>query len=148
MRAVVPILILSLLSGCAVASAAKYRGVTEENVAKCNMRACFMGLRDTTVMSTVNNPDGSVVEIYKILKRQGSAGRAVVHGAADVFTLGLWEAVATPIEGAASIEHFNIFEATFKSDGSLVSARLLNAKPPKQTGKAPASAADASVKPL
>ena len=27
------------------------------------------------------------------------AGRAIVHGAADVLTLGLWEIVATPIEG-------------------------------------------------
>jgi hypothetical protein len=26
-------------------------------------------------------------------------GRAVLHGAADVFTLGLWEVVGTPIEG-------------------------------------------------
>lgn len=27
------------------------------------------------------------------------AGRAVLHGAADVFTMGLWEAVGTPTEG-------------------------------------------------
>jgi hypothetical protein len=29
-------------------------------------------------------------------------GRAVLHGAADVFTLGLWEVVGTPIEGYAN----------------------------------------------
>lgn len=29
------------------------------------------------------------------------AGRAILHGAADVATLGLWEAVGTPIEGYA-----------------------------------------------
>ncbi|MGO4685219.1 hypothetical protein [Hyphomicrobium sp. 2TAF46] len=27
------------------------------------------------------------------------AGRAILHGAADVFTMGLWEAVGTPTEG-------------------------------------------------
>lgn len=30
------------------------------------------------------------------------AGRAVFHGAADLVTLGLWEIVATPTEGAFS----------------------------------------------
>ena len=29
----------------------------------------------------------------------GKAGRALFHGAADVVTLGLWELVATPMEG-------------------------------------------------
>lgn len=28
------------------------------------------------------------------------AGRAILHGAADVFTVGLWEVVGTPVEGS------------------------------------------------
>lgn len=30
------------------------------------------------------------------------AGRAIFHGAADVFTLGLWEVVGTPVEAVAN----------------------------------------------
>jgi len=30
---------------------------------------------------------------------EGSAGRAIGHGAMDVLTLGIWELVGTPIEG-------------------------------------------------
>lgn len=35
---------------------------------------------------------------------QPSAGRAAGHAALDILTLGLWELVGTPIEGAASDE--------------------------------------------
>ena len=34
------------------------------------------------------------------LEKFTKAGRAVFHGAADVLTLGLWEVVGTPTEGA------------------------------------------------
>ena len=49
--------------------------------------------------------DGRKYEIYKFVDGYGAgakAGRAVFHGAADILTLGLWEIVATPTEGAFS----------------------------------------------
>lgn len=54
---------------------------------------------------TSENKAGARHDVIKF--KQGystgaKAGRAVLHGAADVVTLGLWEAVGTPVEG-----HFN-----------------------------------------
>jgi hypothetical protein len=140
MRIVTSLLMASLLSGCAVAAASKYRGVTEATINKCAMRACFIALRDTTIVSSVNNPDGTKTEIYKILRRQGSAGRAVVHGAADIFTLGLWEVVGTPIEGAVNQESFNIVEVVYNADETYKSSRILNAKAPAGAKKDQVSA--------
>ena len=48
---------------------------------------------------------GEKVEIYKFVQGYSGgakAGRALFHGVADVFTLGLWEIASTPIEGMAN----------------------------------------------
>lgn len=55
------------------------------------------------ITSEVHN--GVKQEVFKFVDGYSSgvkAGRAVFHGAADVVTLGLWEIVATPTEGAFS----------------------------------------------
>ena len=49
--------------------------------------------------------DGARHDIFKFTQgysTEAKVGRALVHGAADVATLGLWEVVGTPVEG-----HFN-----------------------------------------
>ena len=43
-----------------------------------------------------------IFEIYRFVDGYSAgakAGRAVFHGTADLFTLGLWEAIGTPTEG-------------------------------------------------
>ncbi len=55
------------------------------------------------VTSEVKN--GARHEVIKFTQGYSAgarAGRAILHGAADVATMGLWEAVGTPVEG-----HFN-----------------------------------------
>ena len=54
-------------------------------------------------LHTENRPEGKV-DFYKFVQGYHGgvkAGRAIFHGAADVFTLGLWEVLGTPIEGYA-----------------------------------------------
>jgi hypothetical protein len=49
--------------------------------------------------------DGKKVDIFTFVQgysKGAKTGRALAHGTADFFTLGLWELVGTPIEGAAS----------------------------------------------
>lgn len=67
------------------------------------------------------------VEIYMF--KQGydgfvKTGRAVFHGAADVFTLGLWEIVGTPGES-----HFDgtdmTIEVTYDENNKVESSRIL-----------------------
>jgi len=46
--------------------------------------------------------DGKRVDVFSFTQgysKGAKAGRALFHGAADVFTLGLWEVFATPTEG-------------------------------------------------
>lgn len=50
---------------------------------------------------TTEERDGKKYEIFKFTQGYScpvKAGRALFHGAADVFTLGLWELIGTPTE--------------------------------------------------
>jgi hypothetical protein len=54
---------------------------------------------------TTDVKDGKRKDVFYV--KQGystgaKAGRAIFHGVADVFTLGLWEVVGTPVEAVAS----------------------------------------------
>jgi outer membrane protein assembly factor BamE (lipoprotein component of BamABCDE complex) len=51
---------------------------------------------------TKNNVRHDIFKFTQGYSTGAKAGRALVHGAADVVTLGLWEVVGTPVEG-----HFN-----------------------------------------
>ena len=65
------------------------------------------GIHQSVVRTELGMPvwtgkeNGQDVEIYRFVQgySQGAkTGRAVFHGVADVFTLGLWEVVGTPVE--------------------------------------------------
>lgn len=58
---------------------------------------------------------GQKVDIYNFVQGFGvleRGARAVLHGAADVATLGLWEVIGTPIEGVANGTEVSV-EATY-----------------------------------
>jgi len=53
---------------------------------------------------TKENADGTITDTFSFIQGYSSgnkAGRALFHGAADFFTLGLWEVVGTPVEAIA-----------------------------------------------
>ena len=65
--------------------------------------------------------DGKKHEIFVFTQGYSTGnkvGRAIFHGAADVFTLGLWEILATPIES-----HFDgnkkAFEVIYDTNGKI-----------------------------
>ncbi|MFH1996124.1 MAG: hypothetical protein ABIJ27_03890 [Candidatus Omnitrophota bacterium] len=54
---------------------------------------------------TETNEHGDKVDVFQFKQgysKGAKAGRALVHGVADVFTLGLWEVVGTPTEAIFS----------------------------------------------
>jgi hypothetical protein len=53
-------------------------------------------------------------EAFKILKPQGSTGRAVMHGLLDVATLGIWEVAGTPMEGAYDKDKYYAIRVTYE----------------------------------
>ena len=89
-------------SGCSVYMAAKQPG-------KKNIELIKPGVPRSLILAEFGNPissevrdDGKKYEIFRFVQgysKGAKAGRAIFHGAADVLTLGLWEAVGTPTEG-------------------------------------------------
>ena len=74
--------------------------------------------------------NGKKVEIFKFVQGYGAgtkAGRAVFHGVADVFTLGLWEVVGTPAEGTFTGNDM-AYQVTYDKDERISEVVLLKAK--------------------
>ena len=119
-----PVLIAGvLLSGCSVVMASKHRGVEVAEIMNCQVEACFLALRDTEVLTTDDTEEGKSVT-YRSLKKQGSSGRAVMHGLLDVATLGIWEVAGTPIESSKKKERFYIYTVAYDFDGGVVKATI------------------------
>lgn len=87
-------------SGCAVVMATRQPDKKDLGVFK-------KGSDRSMVIGEVGKPisseqqAGKKIDLYKFAQGYSTvtkAGRALFHGAADVFTLGMWEAVGTPAE--------------------------------------------------
>ena len=94
----------STLPGCSV-----YRAASQPD--KKDLSVLEPGTRRELVIAELGQPvysgkDGDVdYDIYNFVQgysKGAKTGRAFLHGAADIFTLGLWEVVGNPIETAAS----------------------------------------------
>jgi hypothetical protein len=94
----------SSISGCAVYMAAnqpekKDVGVLKPGTPRNALIAEFGAPVQTSTKDGNKSDIFTFTQGYSGLER---GGRAVLHGAADVFTLGLWEVIGTPIEGYAN----------------------------------------------
>jgi hypothetical protein len=87
-------------SGCAVVMAAK-------QPSKKDLGLLSPGVPRNLVLAELGQPvatetrTGKRVEVYSFVQGYSKGvrvSRSIAHGAADVFTLGLWEAVGTPTE--------------------------------------------------
>lgn len=110
----------SLTSGCAVFMAAQKKGEEAKTIERCDTRNCFLALRDTTVVSRSQGADGVESITFRTQQQSGSAVRAVGHGVADVFTLGLWEVVGTPTEAIVNKNRYWVYTASFNESGRLI----------------------------
>lgn len=94
--------VLGANTGCSVVMAAKQPD--EKNIdlfVKGTPRDNLLAEFGPPISSEIR--DGKKTEIFKFIQGYSGgakAGRALFHGAADVFTLGLWEVVGPPIEGS------------------------------------------------
>jgi hypothetical protein len=92
--------LLTILPGCSAVTAATQPG-------KKNLDLLRVGVSRSELVAEFGPPthsdvkDGKKAEIFMFTQGYSvatRAGRAVFHAAADVFTVYLWELVATPIE--------------------------------------------------
>lgn len=100
-RFLLPILSLIICTSCSVAMAARKDGTTIERVQACRTRGQMIS-QGPRIVSSDRLPTGELVEVYQFQQERGSAARALMHGALDVGTCGLWEVVGTPIEACAN----------------------------------------------
>lgn len=93
------VLILGCTS-CSVYKAASNEGVDVDDIEECTLRSSLLSKGMQCIESKVI--EGKAFEIYRAQARKSGLnyGRAVGHGVLDVCTLGLWEVVGTPTEGA------------------------------------------------
>ena len=93
-------LITALLTGCSVFMAAKQPPKKDLSVlSRGTPRARLLAELGQPVASETR--DGKKVDVFSFTQgysKPAKATRAVFHGVADVFTLGLWEVVGTPTE--------------------------------------------------
>lgn len=105
---------------------------------KKNLDLFAVGTPRSLVVAEFGSPidsvvkNGAKIEIYKWVQGYSGgvkAGRAILHGAADVFTLGLWEVAGTPIEGLANGREMAV-EVQYDSNDKIKESKLL-----KEEGK-------------
>ena len=111
-----------LLTSCSVFMAANKSGVSIEKINECRTRGCLIA--DGAIpISSKKNKDGSLAEeVFQVKKPTGSTSRAVMHGALDVATMGIWEVAGTPMEGVMGQKEMYAIKALYKGNGEDISA--------------------------
>lgn len=108
---------MSSLPSCAVVQATK-------QPEKKDLSVLRVGAYRSTLIAELGKPiltetqGDEKVDVFKFIQGYSKiikAARALGHGVADVATLGVWEAVGTPIEGMANGEE-NQLEVHYKNN--------------------------------
>lgn len=101
LRAAVMALLVPGLVACSVHRAANQPPKKDLSLVKAGIPRDLVIAELGGPIASEETPEGRK-EIYQFIQGYSAGnrtGRAVFHGAADLFTLGLWEIVGTPIEG-------------------------------------------------
>lgn len=98
----------AMLIACAVLASAGCAAMkATQQPSKRDLSVLTQGVPRTHVIAELGSPvhtgqrNGDTVDVYSFTQgysKTTKAARALVHGAADVFTLGLWEVVGIPTE--------------------------------------------------
>ena len=95
----------------------------------CSLMACRGTLlwRRSEHRVTTETKAGKRVDVYSFTQGYSKAARVsrtIGHGAADVFTLGLWEVVGTPTEAAFNGKRV-VYEVTYDASDRIESVVVL-----------------------
>jgi len=115
------------LGGCSVFMAANQPGHKNVEIIKQGTYRTQMINEFGAPVKTTKNPDGTVCDIYSFT--QGYSGgaktvRAITHGLADLFTLGLWEVIGTPSELVFTGSNVS-YQACYSKDETITTILLL-----------------------
>lgn len=133
---IVAISIAATSSGCAVVMAAKQPDYKNVELFKVGTpRGALLGEFGHPT-ATDTKPDGTKCDTFSFTQGYSGgakAGRAFLHGVADVFTLGLWEVIGTPTEAIFSGSTVG-YQACYDKEDRVQTVILLT---PDNDGKGP-----------
>jgi len=112
------VLAFLLLSGCSVYMAANQPPAKNIDLFKVGTPRSALLAEFGYPTSTETKADGKKYDIYRFTQGYSGgakAGRAVLHGVADVLTLGLWEVIGTPVE-AVNDGNLTAYEVSYGKD--------------------------------
>ena len=117
LTSVICLAVMLTSTGCAVFMAAKQPPKKDLSVLSPGMPRSML-LAELGEPVTTETRDGKKVEVFSFTQgysKPAKAARAVFHGAADVFTLGLWEVIGTPTEAVFDGNKMS-FEVAYNAD--------------------------------
>ncbi|MEM7652660.1 MAG: SPOR domain-containing protein [Pseudomonadota bacterium] len=87
-----------------------------------------MSLDTIQLVDTTTLPNGRIEESYRAKQRKSDFTyvRSAFHAGASIMTLGLWEVVGTPMEGALADTGWIAFTAQYDQDYNLLSSRIVS----------------------
>ena len=91
---------LTMQIGCSVFMAAKQPPKKNLGVLKENSPRSLL-IAELGQPITTQTIEGNIVDVFSFTQgysKSAKAGRAIFHGVADIFTIGVWEVVGTPAE--------------------------------------------------
>ncbi len=116
--------VTSLLTSCSVIMAAKKEGTSLEQIQCARTRGQILS-NAATVISSERQASGELIEVYQFKKEKGSAARALMHGALDVSTCGLWEVIGTPVEACLDEDKFYVMKVFYDAYDNITKIELL-----------------------
>jgi len=116
--------LLLFATSCSVAMAARNDGTTVTRVQESRTRSQLIAT-GAKLVNREESYNGNFVETYQCKKKTGSAARALMHGCLDVCTLGIWEAVGTPVEACVNNEEYFTVKVTFDENEYIQKMELL-----------------------
>jgi outer membrane protein assembly factor BamE (lipoprotein component of BamABCDE complex) len=132
-----------MVLGLLVGSCAVYRATNQPD--RKNLLVLTPGTDRDIVVAELGAPvlsemeGGGRKEIYTFIQgysKLTKASRALFHGAADVFSIGLWEAVGTPIEGALDGKRISV-KILYDERDKVKDAKTLTVEDPKSPNQPP-----------
>ena len=117
------------LAGCSVGMALSGKKEPDLGVIRIGSTRGEVELQLGSPIESVTRPDGLRSDVYEYeIGNEPSAGRAAGHAVMDIFTLGLWEVIGTPIE-AVQGEEFRV-TILYSPDDRVVSINRAPKSPP------------------
>lgn len=133
----VAVCMVAMLSGCSVYMASNQPTAKNLDLLKEGTPRTLLIAEYGVPLETKTVAGSSKCEVFKFTQGYSSgakATRAVFHGLADVFTLGLWEVIGTPTESVFTGD-FMVYEVCYDETDRAKSVVLLN--PPSETNQQP-----------